>query len=207
MRTPKFLLAATLLAAFSAHAQVTPALTGNTSSFLSLSSSGLSSGGTQVATLTGGTVYNNDRPFADIPFGGVFQNQFLAAGPSSGNVATLNFLNGGVGYVSFLWGSPDMYNALTVTTTAGTQSFGASGLGFSVTNGDQGASQYVQFTAIGTSLITALSFTDIPSTDAFETANFSVTQPVPEPETYALMLAGLGALGFVSRRRRNPLAA
>jgi hypothetical protein len=31
--------------------------------------------------------------------------------------------------------------------------------------------------------------------------NFQVT-PVPEPATYAMLLAGLGALVFVSRRRR-----
>ncbi len=28
--------------------------------------------------------------------------------------------------------------------------------------------------------------------------------PVPEPETYAMMLAGLGLLGFTARRRRHP---
>jgi len=30
----------------------------------------------------------------------------------------------------------------------------------------------------------------------------SALQPIPEPETYALMLAGLGVIGFVASRRR-----
>lgn len=31
----------------------------------------------------------------------------------------------------------------------------------------------------------------------------TATAPVPEPETYAMMLAGLGALGFLASRRRG----
>ena len=34
-------------------------------------------------------------------------------------------------------------------------------------------------------------------------AAIGVFAPVPEPETYALMLAGLGAIGFAARRRRR----
>ncbi|MGZ8260864.1 MAG: FxDxF family PEP-CTERM protein, partial [Caldimonas sp.] len=29
-----------------------------------------------------------------------------------------------------------------------------------------------------------------------------VTTPIPEPETYALLLGGLGLMGFVARRRK-----
>jgi hypothetical protein len=32
--------------------------------------------------------------------------------------------------------------------------------------------------------------------------NLNFAAPIPEPETYALMLAGLGVMGFVARRRR-----
>ena len=39
------------------------------------------------------------------------------------------------------------------------------------------------------------------------TISGTVLNPVPEPETYALMLAGLGAVGFMARRRKQQSVA
>ena len=202
MKLSRLLLASAALgASLGAQAQVTGALGGGFGSFLQLSSAGLAGG--SVATLSGGTIYTADQPFADIPAGAIFGGDFLAAGPTSGAPAVLSFTGAGVDYISFLWGSPDTYNVLTVTSTGGvTQTFTTASLGFSVSNGDQNFSQYVQFTGSATSKITGLTFNNCPAIDAFESANYSITA-VPEPQTYALLLAGLAAGAFMVRRRRD----
>jgi len=209
MKFVKSLFACVALAAsVGAQAQVTGALGGGAGTFLLLSSPAQCTlavpctlTGSVNAEIVGGTILNSDQPFADIPKGAIAGGNFLSAGPTTTEPSTVTF-DSGIDYISFLWGSPDTYNLLTVVTSAGDVNFTASGLGFSVTNGDQSFSQYVQFTADAGVDILGLRFDNSPSINAFETANFSVTAPVPEPETYALMLAGLAAVGFVARRRR-----
>ena len=42
-----------------------------------------------------------------------------------------------------------------------------------------------------------------PLTSSYGGAVGAITTPVPEPETYALMLAGLGVVGFMASRRKQ----
>lgn len=42
-----------------------------------------------------------------------------------------------------------------------------------------------------------------PSTAAYSINSAATAVPVPEPETYAMLLAGLGVVGFVARRRKS----
>ena len=203
-------IAGALVAACGAQAAVVGSLGGGTGPFLSLAPAGpnVGDGGTLgggFATITNGTIYNSDLPFADIPAGAVFENNFLSAGPGPDNAepTTLHINGAGTAYLSFLWGSPDDYNTLTVMSTGGgsPQVFSVASLGLPG-DGNQSFSAYVQFMGVGTDLITDLIFSNSPPINAFETANYSVTA-VPEPETYALMLAGLGVMGWVARRRRG----
>ena len=214
MKYNQTLIAAALVAsAVGANAEVVGSIGGGTGPFLTLTSTGLAPAGTFAgASLTGGTVYSSDQPVADMPKGAgqATVGSFLAAGPSSGEPATLTFATG-VSSIGFLWGSPDLYNLLTVTSSTGVQTFvanasagnpGATSLGFVQANGNQDFSQYVTFTGVGSTTILALGFSNSPASNAFESSNFSVSA-VPEPETYALMLAGLGVIAFIGRRRRR----
>ncbi len=208
MNISKTLVAtAALVASFSASAsaQVVGSLGGGNQPFLSLSGPATCTLGTPctlgpgVGTIVGGSTFQSDQPFADIPKGVILDGRFLAAGPTAGTPATLSFLKP-IDYISFLWGSPDLHNVLTVNSTAGTQQFSAASLGFAVTNGDQAFSQYVKFQANAGVLITSLVFSNDPNTNAFEAANFST---VPEPSTYVMMATGLAALAFASKRRKQ----
>ena len=56
---------------------------------------------------------------------------------------------------------------------------------FFMTNGEQGQ----KITSYGTSYSWAVRAGDVPA--------------IPEPESYAMMLAGIGMVGFATRRRRS----
>jgi len=94
---------------------------------------------------------------------------------------------------TFLWGSPDISNTIEINDEVFT---GASLLGVTAANnGLNSNSLLVTISDFGTSPIARLTTGQI----AFELA---VPAPIPEPETYALMLAGLGVVGFMARRRK-----
>ena len=116
--------------------------------------------------------------------------------------------------MSFLWGTPNSfssnaYDAVEVFTTGGAISLfdtSAASLDFpaATTFGDQ--PQFVQFKATGNRLILALVFVSHDAKNGFEVSDFKTTSAVPEPETFELLLAGLGAMTVVGRRRRSSRA-
>ena len=124
--------------------------------------------------------------------------------PAGSTVASYSVLSTAPGFLStgtisfaapvtsftFLWGSPDLYNQLTDGTVTVT------GSSFSSGTGNNAESALYTF-------IDALGFTSLTFSTTGVAFEIAAAQ-VPEPMPFALLLAGLGAMGFLARRRGAP---
>ena len=145
-----------------------------------------------------------------------------ASGSSSGVYATPAMNNTVFGYVSsahipntatldtpdlrsisFYWGSIDTYNLVEVLDAGGNVIFSVSGGDFSVADGNQfvpATNMRVFFKAQAGEVISGLRLTSTGV--AFEFDDFAATA-VPEPATWAMLIAGFGLVGYALRRRRT----
>ncbi len=134
-----------------------------------------------------GSIDNTPISFSNIVAPGIFQDvySFVLGNPGSlsGNAVAINF---------------GPYNILGLTVTLQDSSFAVIGSDSSPATG---------FTfsglAAGSYALNVLGFAT-GETGGFYAGGFiAETAPIPEPETYALMLAGLGVVGFMAARRKQ----
>ncbi len=132
---------------------------------------------------------------------------YAAVGPSNDQSSAILNLSafGAISSITFLWGSVDTYNTISVLGTGMT--FGGGDEGVSPANGDQSnpnSNRLVTLTFTGADQwnVTGLEFSS--TGNAFEFDNVNVTTAaVPEPASWALMLGGFGAIGGALRSRRK----
>jgi hypothetical protein len=111
--------------------------------------------------------------------------------------------------ISFYWGSIDLYNTVDVLGAGGATIFTISGGMLEPSNGDQGlpsTNRRVNFTAGFGQVITGLRFTSTGVAfefDDFAAATAGTTAGIPEPSSWAMLIAGFGLVGAASRRRNR----
>ncbi len=139
---------------------------------------------------------------------------YYAVGPSTATPGTVLFGLPGIAQISFIWGSIDQYNSLTFTDAAGNPlgaayTFTGSQIAAMIpalANGNRTSANtnpLVTFLFGGSDigLIGGMQLTSLQN--AFEIDDIAITSGVPEPGTWAMMLLGLGVVGFAIRRRRS----
>lgn len=156
------------------------------------------------ANYTGGGVVNGSQSgnWASPPDD---TSNYFSVGPSTSTPATIVF-TGLQSYFGYYGGSPDDYNFVEFyngeNLIASFDGITLANLASVTHEGDQTVGSFWNFTA-GNSGDYFSSVVLRSGQNAFETDNHAVLAAVPEPETYAMMLAGLGLMGFVARRRKN----
>ncbi len=108
--------------------------------------------------------------------------------------------NTNLSYFGFLWSSPDVGN--TIKFYNGSTHMGTfTGLNLPVNDGSQGFGTYINIFAGAGESFNRIEFSY--TSNAFETDNHSFITAVPEPESYVLLLAGLGLMATIARRRQT----
>lgn len=168
--------------------------------FDSLTPAGISYSGGNIVSGNSSGVYA--APPGDL-------SHYLTVGPST--PATATFGGAGASYFGFLLGSPDAYNSISftdskglVTTLTGSQLVTGT---IPPINADGNQGNQLYFNVWSSAGTTFKSVTFNSTSYAMETDNHSfILAAVPEPETYAMLLAGLGLVGFAARRRAKKAA-
>lgn len=122
-----------------------------------------------------------------------------------GGLATILF-TGPVSGFSFDWGSIDSYNLLTILPFGGGDSIVIPGTTFTNTpaNGNQVApGTNGLFSVIGTAGTQYRGFQLTSTANSFEIDNVAIATSVPEAASWAMMIVGMGAVGFALRRRQK----
>ena len=128
-------------------------------------------------------------------------NQTMYAAVSRQSTATLT--TPGISTLSLYAGSIDTYNSITfhyadgTSETVGGAAFGKGSFG-SGTNGKANRRVYFSF---GDKVVSSVDF--YSKYNSFEFDNIAASAAVPEPATWAMLIAGFGMVGFSARRRRS----